>query len=862
MKNIVLGIIAHVDAGKTTLSEAMLYESGATDRLGRVDKRDAHLDTHALERERGITVFSKQAVFEVGQTHVTLIDTPGHVDFSCETERSLSVQDYAILVISAPDGVTAHTRTLWGLLRARRIPTFIFVNKTDISTRIRRELCDELRQVLSPRCVDILRSDKAELHEDIAGLDERLMEEYFDTGSLSDDSIAEAIRRCAVFPCFFGSALKLNGVRELLAAIDRYTLATEYSEELFGARIFKIARDKSGRRMSFAKITGGTLRPKDVIEIPVGGGYITEKVEELRVFSQDRSKPVKEAERGTVVAIYGPEATKAGMGLGTEAQDVASLSPALCYRMLLPEGANPYETYVRLAELAEEEPSLSLSYESESAEIRVSLMGEIQLEILKRLVMDRLGIAVEFDGGSILYRETVAAPVKGAGHFEPLGHYAEVHIEIEPLDEGSGIMTAADCDREVLALNWQRLILTHLEERVHRGRLIGAPLTDVRITVKGGRAHKEHTVGGDFREATYRAVRQALMKCEAVLLEPTFDFRAELPTQHVGRFLTDLSNMYGEASDTEMTEDVAVITGVCPVATMRDYAQTVRAYTRGYGSLVLTPGAYLPAHNADEVIAASGYDPELDTENPAGSVFCKAGAGYSVPWQEADEKMHAPPRKEADEYTEDGESVPYRARAIKYGGTIEEDKELMRIFEATYGKVKRREVKERTVNAAKGETVKRKRPPEKKGDEYVILDGYNVIHAWSELKAASETDFSLARETLIRLMCSYSAFKRCKVIIVFDAYMVKDGKGSTEHIGNVTVVYTRERQTADAYIERATYEIAPTNVVRVVTSDLDEQFIILGNGGLRVSPREFRNELEATSLEIKEAIEKYKRKPQ
>ena len=860
MKNIVLGIIAHVDAGKTTLSEAMLYESGAIDRLGRVDKRDAHLDTHALERERGITVFTKQAVFDIGDTHVTLIDTPGHVDFSCETERSLSVQDYAILVVSATDGVTAHTRTLWGLLRARRIPTFIFVNKTDISTRIRRELYEELRQVLSPRCVDFLRADTEGLHEDIASLDERLMAEYFDTGSLSCDSIADAIRASAVFPCFFGSALRMKGVGELLSAIDRYTRATEYSSDMFGARIYKIARDKNGRRMSLAKITGGTLRPKDMIEIRVGGSFVTEKVEELRVISQDKSKPVKEAERGTVVAIYGPESTKAGMGLGTEAADTSVLTPALCYRMLLPDGIDAYATYIRLSELAEEEPSLALSYESESREIRVSLMGEIQLEVLKRLVLDRLGLAVEFDGGRILYRETVGATVRGAGHFEPLGHYAEVHIEIEPLAEGSGIITDTDCDREVLALNWQRLILTHLEERVHRGRLIGAPLTDARITVKGGRAHKEHTVGGDFREATYRAVRQAMMKCEAVLLEPSFDFRAELPSQYVGRLLTDISNMYGEVTDTEIQADTTVVTGICPVSTMRDYAGTLRAYTRGYGTLTLTPGAYLPAHNTDEVIAEYGYDPELDADNPSGSVFCKAGAGYSVPWQEADEKMHAPPRDEAEAEADDGEAVPYRARAVKYGGTAEEDKELMRIFEATYGKVKRREVKERTVNAAKEEPRKKKKPPTKRGDEYVILDGYNVIHAWGELKAASEIDFSLARETLIRLMCSYSAFRRCRVIIVFDAYMVKDGAGSVEHIGNVTVVYTKERQTADAYIERATYEIAPTNVVRVVTSDLDEQFIILGNGALRVSPREFRDELEATSLEIKEAIEKYKKK--
>ena len=859
MKSTVIGIIAHVDAGKTTLSEAMLYTSGAVDKLGRVDKANTHLDTHALERERGITVFSSQATFDTGATHITLIDTPGHIDFSCETERTLAVEDYAVLVISATDGVTAHTKTLWQLLSARRIPTFIFVNKTDLSTRLRREMRDELRTTLSPKCVDFISEGTEEFYEDIASSDERMMEKYFNTGALDTADIAEAIRSRRVFPCFFGSALKLNGVKELLAGLDRYTLPSDYPADMFGARVFKIMRDKNGRRISFAKITGGSLSPKDTVDIPTPTGILTEKVEEIRVFSAEKSRPLSVAVAGDVVGLFGPTATRAGMGLGFEQNDTSMLAPPLNYRIILPDGVSPYEIYLRLGELAEEEPSLALSYEAQTSEIRISLMGEIQLEVLRRIILDRLGIEVTFDEGRILYRETVRDTVRGAGHFEPIGHYAEVHIEMEPLPEGSGVVAATDCDRDILALNWQRLIMTHIEERRHKGRLIGAPLTDVRITVKGGRAHNKHTEGGDFRQATYRAVRQALMKADAVLLEPTFDFTVELPVSNLGRFITDISNMCGEIFSTDMDTEMAIVTGNCPVLTIRSYPETLRAYTRGYGRITLTPAGYAPAHNADEVIAASGYDPELDERHPAGSVFCKAGSGYSVPWYEADEKMHAPPAEKTDT-DDETDGIPIRARAVRYGGTLDEDKELMRIYEATYGKPKKRTTAERKVNAAESEKPKAPKKQKRRGDDYVILDGYNVIHAWGELKAASEIDFSLAREALIRLMCSYSAFKRCKVIIVFDAYMVKDGKGSTEKYGEVTVVYTKERQTADAYIERATYEIAEDNYVRVVTSDMEEQFIILGNGAYRVSPKEFREELDGTATEIAEAIEKYKRK--
>ncbi len=849
MKRIVAGIMAHVDAGKTTLSEAMLYLSGTTEKLGRVDKRDAYLDHYALERERGITIFSKQALIKHLDTEITLIDTPGHVDFSCETERTLAIQDYAILLISATDGVTAHTRTLWQLLSARKIPTFIFVNKTDISTRIQRELADELRTTLSMRCVDFTLAGSPSFFEEVASLDEGLMNEYFENESLADGGIIEAIRTRKVFPCYFGSALKLKGVDTLLKGLDRFTTETEFSTSLFGARIYKISRDKNGKRMTLARITGGTLYPKDTIEVRTHDGVITEKVEEIRVYNGDKSQPLKEAKAGTVCAIFGPNATKSGMGLGIECDDITTLSPPLSYRLILPDDVNPYDVYMRLSALAEEEPSLSLLWESEKRQIKVCLMGEIQLEVLRHLLKERLDLEVEFDTGEVLYRETIAETVRGAGHFEPLCHYAEVHLQIEPLPEGSGVVATADCDREVLALNWQRLVMTHIEEKVHTGVLIGAPLSDVKITVIGGRAHQKHTEGGDFREATYRAIRQGLRKARSVILEPTFDFRIELPLQNMGRVLTDISNMFGEVKESIITEDNATLTGNCPVVTMRDYPQTLRAYTHGFGNITLTPGAYIPAHNQEQLIIERGYSPDLDDKNPCGSVFCKAGAGYSVPWDEADEKMHAAPEGEVEQ-VEEGQ-IPERARSVRYSGTAEEDKELMRIFEATYGKVKPRKAPEKKENSApKKESRKTNAKP--RGEEIILLDGYNVIHSSERLTRIAAVDFALARDTLIRALCNYTSFKRCRAIIVFDAYRVKDGKGSVERCGNTTVVYTKERQTADAYIERATYDMAKDSYVRVVTADMQEQFIILGNGAYRTSPDEFFDELANAEIEISE----------
>ena len=858
MKRLALGILAHVDAGKTTLSEALLYSAGALQRLGRVDKRDAFLDTHSLERERGITIFSKQAIFELPDTIVTLIDTPGHVDFSCEAERALSVQDYAILLISAPDGVTAHTKTLWHLLSARRIPTFIFVNKMDIADRRREQLLEEIRLMLSGGCVDFTDDSSPEFFERCAACDERLMEEFFSTDRLSCDSISSAIAKRRVFPCFFGSALKMKGADELISAIQKYTIEKKYSETIFGARVYKISRDVQGKRLTYLKVTGGTLSTKDTVEVDSHGETVREKIEEIRLYSGDKYKSVTTAPAGTVCAVLGPVSTAVGSGLGFEEDDVQTLSPVLDYRIILPKGTNPYESYMRLMALAEEDPSLALTYEPRTHEIRVRLMGEIQTEVLTKIIKDRFDIDVSFDEGAILYKETVADTSYGAGHFEPLRHYAEVHLRLDPLPEGSGIITASECPLDTLGRGWQRLIITHLEERVHKGVLTGSPLTDVKITLTAGKAHLKHTEGGDFRQATYRAVRQGLMKAESVLLEPTFEFTAELPRDNLGRLMTDVSAMHGSLDAPEFVGEMAVVSGVCPVSTMRSYATELRAYTRGEGKLSLRVGAYMPCHNTEEVILSRNYSPELDERNPAGSVFCKGGAGYAVPWHEADALMHLTPTGAQRTPESDEPDTPRVYVKTDYRGTIEEDKELMRIFESTYGKIKPRVLAERKENSA-ADLKKPERPKKMKprGDDYVIIDGYNFIFAIDELRKIAEADFARCRDVLARMMCDYAAFKRCKVIIVFDAYKRKGGEGSVEEIGPVSVVYTRESQTADSYIERTTYEIAAEHSVRVVTSDLQEQLIVLGSGGLRVSALEFYSELLDTVRLIRETIEAY-----
>ena len=856
MKRLVMGILAHVDAGKTTLSEAMLYRSGVISSLGRVDKGSSFFDTDSIERRRGITIFSKQATISLPDTELTILDTPGHIDFSAEAERALAIEDYALLVISAKDGVTSHTMTLWGLLRARRIPTFIFVNKTDIAERRRGELLEELRRNFGTGVVDFNSelSEREHFLEDCAACSETLMKEYFESGALCDNSLSEAIRAASIFPAFFGSALMNTGVDTLLYAIDKYTSEIPYSKNLFGAKVYKIGTDSTGARLTYMKITGGRLSPKDMLTLrsPFGDA-VREKVDSIRLYSGEKFKTLKCAEPGQVVAIPSLSATYAGQGIGTEGAERMSLEPVLDYTMRFPENTDIYDAYLKLRPLADEEPSLCLRYDTAHKEIRLRLMGEMQTEILTQIIKERYGFTVSFGEGSILYRETVADTVYGAGHFEPLMHYAEVRLRLEPLPVGSGIVISTECPTDRLKSNWQRLIISQLESGEHKGVLIGAPITDIKITLIAGRAHPKHTEGGDFREASHRALRQGLMKSEPILLEPTFDFEIKIPSELLGRVMTDVENMHGSYLPPEFQDNIAVLRGTAPVYTMRGYQSELRSFSKGAGVLSLFKGEYQPCHNAEEVIAQHGYDPELDEEAIAGSVFCKGGAGYSVPWYEADAKMHTD-SPEGGSAVSDETWHQRRASSLRYRGTVEEDRELLSIFERTYGKIKPRRVAERVENSAPAETKeKRRKAPEAK-EEYLLIDGYNLIYAWDELKWLAEGDLAHARDALISIVCNYQGFRKINVIIVFDAYRRRGGEGSVERCGGVSVVFTKEAQTADAYIERATYQLAKNNRVRVVTSDYVEQLIILGNGALRVPAAEFIQEIESTTAEIRDYL--------
>ncbi len=868
MKSVTLGILAHVDAGKTTLSEAMLYVSGAKDTLGRVDNGSCLLDGHAIERQRGITVFSKLARFTLDDTAVTVVDTPGHLDFFAEAERSLAIMDYAVLVVSATEGAVSHTVNLFRMLRARRIPTFIFVNKMDMGRERRIDILASLRTALDNSVCDfnLKGEDRGRFLEECAACDERLIGEYLDSSDLSDESIADAISRMKITPCFFGSALKNNGVDTLLNALDIYTREKNFSKTLFGARVYKINTAPDGTRLTYMRIVGGTLSVKESITVPTDEGEVTERVEQIRLYSAERFKQVKVAVAGDVIAIPGLKHTRAGMGLGTAAKDEVAAEPVLDYKIEFAKGTDIMRAYLDLAPLADEEPTLGLRYDEVSREVRVRLMGQIQTEVLTRLIKDRFSLDVSFTETGVIYRETVTETVFGAGHFEPLMHYAEVRVRIDPLPQGSGTVFATEVPPDNLKLNWQRLILSHLEERRHKGKLIAAPLTDVKITVIGGRAHPKHTEGGDFRQATFRAVNQALMKARAsgtlMLLEPTYSFEAVLPEGALGRFLNDIELRHGRCDAPEFSGDGTVrLCGIAPVFSMRSYQNELRSYTRGEGKISLKYSQYQPCHNADEIIAQREYDPESDIRANPNSVFCKGGAGYLVPWYEADEKMHTPPPYTSREASEDDTpeiSLPRRRADTPkdYRQTVAEDKELMRIFEATYGKVTKRTVSERTTYEAPKENQKKRPRPIERGDEYLIIDGYNVIFASEELSALAKEELSHARDTLIRLMCNYRGFKRVKVIIVFDGHKRRDNVGSTEDLGGVTVIYTKERQSADAYIERATYEIKAPDTVRVVTDDRDEQLIVLGAGGVRVTTREFFAELDTVALEIKEFLGK------
>ena len=857
-KQLVIGILAHVDSGKTTLSEALLYGTGTIRKLGRVDHKDAFLDTDALEKARGITIFSKQALFTAGNTDFTLLDTPGHVDFSTETERTLQVLDYAVLVISGTDGVQSHTETLWRLLRRYHIPTFVFVNKMDLPGPGREALLTQLNRRLGDGFVDF-GAEQADRDEALALCDERLMETMLDRGSLTDTDLIPAIARRHVFPCWFGSALKLQGVDALVEGLDRYTRPTP-ALEAFGAKVFKVSQDEQGNRLTWLRVTGGVLKVKAQLSGEADGELWAEKANQLRLYSGAKFTLAECIGPGRVCAVTGLTRARPGEGLGAERDsDLPVLEPVLSYQVLLPEGADVHAALGKLHRLEEEEPQLHVVWNETLGEIHVQLMGEIQLEVLKSLLAERYGLEVGFGPGGILYKETITEAMEGVGHYEPLRHYAEVHLKLEPLPRGSGMQFAADCREEVLDKNWQRLVLTHLEEKQHLGVLIGAPLTDVKITLIAGRAHLKHTEGGDFRQATYRAVRQGLMMADQIhktqLLEPWYAFRLELPSDNVGRAMNDIQNMGGsfDPPETGADGDTTLLTGTAPASTMRSYPMEVVGYTRGRGHLTLTLDGYRPCHNAAEVIEAAGYEPERDLDNPADSVFCAHGAGFVVPWEQVRSHMHVDSGWGKAAKTE--EAVQARPRRMAaYRATLEEDAELLKIFEQTYGPIKRDPL------AAFRPTQKRERPDFNAEQweiqpEYLLVDGYNIIFAWDELNALSKESLEAARHRLMDILCNYQGFKKCVLILVFDAYRVPGSPGSIEQYHNIHVVYTREAETADMFIERVTHEIGKGRRVRVATSDGMEQVIILGHGALRVSARMFQEEVQEAEKEIRRYLQ-------
>ena len=851
-KQIVLGILAHVDSGKTTLSEAMLYRAGVTRRLGRVDHKDAFLDTDALEKARGITIFSKQALLTAGDTDITLLDTPGHVDFSTETERTLQVLDYAVLVVSGTDGVQSHTETLWRLLRRYHVPTFVFVNKMDLPGMERQELLAQLNRRLGEGFVDF-GAEQADRDEALALCDENLMDRMLDAGQLQDADLIPAIARRHVFPCWFGAALKLEGVDALLDGLDRYTRPAP-ALEAFGAKVFKVSQDEQGTRLTWLRVTGGELKVKAQLTGEADGEPWAEKANQLRLYSGAKYTLTEAIGPGQVCAVTGLTKARPGEGLGAERDsDLPVLEPVLSYQVLLPEGADVHAALGKLHRLEEEEPQLHVVWNEALGEIHVQLMGEIQLEVLRSLLAERFGLEVEFGPGGILYKETITEPMEGVGHYEPLRHYAEVHLKLEPLPRGSGMQFAADCREEVLDKNWQRLVLTHLEEKQHLGVLTGSPLTDVKITLIAGRAHLKHTEGGDFRQATYRAVRQGLMLAKSQLLEPWYAFRLEVPAENIGRAMSDIQRMEGTFDPPESGEETAVLTGFAPVSTMRSYPMEVVSYTRGRGHLSLTLDGYRPCHNAQEVIAAIGYEPEHDLDNPADSVFCAHGAGFVVPWDQVRSHMHVDSGWGKSTRPEQEAAVPQR-RAMAYRATLEEDAELLKIFERTYGPIKRDPL------AAFRPVQKRERPDFAAeqweiAPEYLLVDGYNIIFAWDELNALSKESLDAARHKLMDILCNYQGFQKCVLILVFDAYRVPGSPGSIEQYHNIHVVYTKEAETADMFIERVTHEIGRNRRVRVATSDGMEQIIILGHGALRVSARMFHEEVQNVEKQIRALVQ-------
>lgn len=892
MKKLVIGILAHVDAGKTTLSEELLYLCGEIRKIGRVDHGDAFLDTYELEKERGITIFSKQALLKTENMEVTLLDTPGHVDFSAEMERTLQVLDYAILVINGMDGVQSHTMTLWRLLERYQIPTFLFVNKMDQQGTDHDALLNDLKQHLHENCVDFGRTQDTdygmyeltpEQLENIAVCEEDLLETYLETDIVEDRDIVRLIVQRKIFPCYFGSALKEKGVKDFWNGVQKYTAEPKRPTE-FGAKVFKIARDEQGNRLTYMKITGGSLKVKTLLSSNSNGQSLPgrkaeeaaweEKADQIRLYSGAKYELTSEAEAGTVCAVTGLTRTYPGEGLGIEQEsELPILEPVLNYQIILPDDCDPHQMLQKLRQLEEEEPQLHILWDSQFSEIHAQLMGEVQIEILKKLIWDRFHVAVEFGAGSIVYKETVAEPVEGVGHFEPLRHYAEVHLLIEPGEPGSGCQFFTACSEDVLARNWQRLILTHLEEKEHIGVLTGSPLTDVQITILTGRAHAKHTEGGDFRQATYRAVRQGLRKARNILLEPYYEFRLEVPAEMIGRAMADVQKMQGTFDAPEVEGETAILKGTAAVAQMRDYQKEVVSYTHGTGKLFCSLKGYAPCKNQDEVVQNIGYDPEADLENPTGSVFCAHGAGFVVPWDQVEAYMHLQSGVDMDEldsesWYEDVESAQNLGTAVdnanisrnisgkngkfSYSGSYEEEEELQAIFERTFGPMKRDRTvfQKKTVHSSTPATRYRAGKPRQ--EEYLLVDGYNIIFSWEELNELAKENIHAACDKLMDILSNYQGYRKCTLILVFDAYKVE---GHVEEIityHNIYVVYTKEAETADQYIEKTVHRIGRQYQVTVATSDGLEQVIIMGQGAHRISAQGLKKEIEDTEKTARE----------
>ena len=854
-KQICLGVLAHVDAGKTTLSESMLYTSGSIRKMGRVDHKDAFLDTYDLERERGITIFSKQAVFSWKDMWITLLDTPGHVDFSAEMERTLQVLDYAVLVISGPDGVQGHTETLWRLLGQYRIPVFLFVNKMDQDGADRTVILAELKKRFGEHCIDFEKafdSESGEETEQLAMCDEMLLESYLENGDIPKKKVSELIHQRKVFPCYFGSALHTEGVEELLDALEQFTTEEQYPE-VFGAKVYKIGRDDQGNRLSYLKVTGGRIKVRDVIT------DTEEKVNQIRRYSGAKYEMLQEVHAGEVCAVTGLSDTYPGQGLGMESEsDMPVLEPVLSYQIELPPDCDVHKMLLNLKELEEEEPELHIVWEEQLGEIHAQLMGEVQIEILKSMIWDRFKVRVEFGAGTVVYKETIAEPVEGIGHFEPLRHYAEVHLVLEPGERGSGLQFFADCSEDILARNWQRLILTHLEEKEHKGVLTGSAITDMKITLISGRAHQKHTEGGDFRQATYRAVRQGLRKAKSILLEPYYEFEMELLPEHVGRAMMDIQKRNGTFEPPVTEGELSVLKGSAPVSQMRGYQTELISYTGGRGRMSCRLKGYEKCPDQEKIVEEIGYDPEADLENPTGSVFCAHGAGFVVNWDEVEAYMHLENTLESNVLSEEEMRLVVRQTRSTSSQIELTQEELDAIYVRTPDPVKKNRAPV-TVRAKRQPAEDDKWTARKmeKQEEYLLVDGYNIIFAWEELKELAKSDLKSARDKLMDVLCNYQGYKKCTLILVFDAYKVEGGPGSVMQYHNIHVVYTKEAETADQYIEKTVRRIGRNHHVTVATSDAMEQVIILGQGAVRMSAPGLKEEVELALQELrKEHLEK------